>query len=216
MEPHPPRAARLRNEVALFVAVFAAVTTLGLIATEWSGVEALGLREWRSIAAMCVIVVLAVPQRIRRASWHLLANLLAFEAPRRLASPWVIDGDTIDDRASGVRYRLANIDAPETGDNAKCYNERRRGELARAVAIQLVRDSRLVSVRRTWRTDRYGRRVAFVMADGADIGETLMARGLARPWRGRRETWCGPRGGLAKIAQMGAVDFACQHCSHWR
>ncbi|MEQ1707785.1 MAG: thermonuclease family protein [Terricaulis sp.] len=165
---------------------------------------------------MCVLVVLAVPLRIRRRFWHFLANKLAFEEPRRLVAPWAIDGDTIDDRATGVRYRFANIDAPETGENAKCYNERRRGELAKAAVIQLVRRSRIVSVRRTWRTDRYGRRVAFVLADGADIGETLITRGLARPWRGRRETWCGPRGGLAKIAEMSAADFACQHCSHWR
>ncbi len=216
MEPHPWRAARLRNEVILFMAVFAVVVILGLLATHWSSVEAFVTRDWKLIAALAALVVLAAPQRMRRAAWHTIANFLAFEEPRPLASPWVIDGDTIDDRASGVRYRLANIDAPETGDNAKCYNERRRGEQAKAVATQIVRRSRIVSVRRTLRTDRYGRRVAFILADGVDIGETLIARGLARPWRGRREKWCGPRGGLARIAEMGAVGFACQHCNHWR
>jgi endonuclease YncB( thermonuclease family) len=147
--------------------------------------------------------------------WHDLTNAFAERQPRALRAPWVIDGDTIEDRAAGARYRVANIDAPETGENAKCFRERHRGELAKREAIRLVRGARSTQVRRTWRTDRYGRRVAFVLVDGQDLGEALMKRGLARPWRGRRERWCGPRGGLAKIAETGAMPFSCETCAGW-
>jgi endonuclease YncB( thermonuclease family) len=111
---------------------------------------------------------------------------------------------------------IADIDAPETGENAKCFKERQRGEEAKREAVRLVRTAKSVTVRRTWRTDRYGRRVAFIQIDGLDLGRMLVTRGLARPWRGRRERWCGKRGGLAKIAEAGAMPFSCQTCRDWR
>jgi endonuclease YncB( thermonuclease family) len=169
------------------------------------------------LALACGAIAILLPVwHWRYFLWHSFANATAFEAPKPLVRPWIIDGDTIDDRAIGVRYRLANIDAPETGDNAKCYNERRRGELATGAAIRLVRAARSVTVRRTWRTDRYGRRVAFVLVDGEDLGSALVQLGLAHPWRGSRERWCGPRGGLARISRTGGQAFACQACRRWR
>jgi len=169
------------------------------------------------LAILCAAFAILLPLWIwRYPLWHAFANATTFEAPRPLIRPWIIDGDTIDDRAIGVRYRLANIDAPETGDNAKCYNERRRGELATSAAIRLVRTANSVTVRRTWRIDRYGRRVAFVLIDGQDLGEALIQLGLAHPWRGSRERWCGPRGGLARISRTGGQMFSCQACRTWR
>jgi micrococcal nuclease len=35
-----------------------------------------------------------------------------------------------------------------------------------------------------------------VLIDGRDLGETLIAEGVARPWRGRREPWCDAGGNL--------------------
>jgi len=169
------------------------------------------------LALACAAVAIFLPiWNWRNFLWHTLANLTAFEAPRPVHRPWVIDGDTIDDGVTGVRYRLANIDAPETGDNAKCFNERQRGDQATRAAIRLVRAAREVSVRRTWRTDIYGRRVAFILVDGVDLGQTLVERGLAHPWRGVRERWCGPKGGLARISRTGGQDFACRTCSRLR
>lgn len=147
---------------------------------------------------------------------HRLANLTAWEAPKPLRSVRVIDGDTIEDRADGVRYRLANIDAPETGVRAKCFRERRAGECAAETSAALVGAAHLVSVRRTWRTDSYGRRIAFVLIDGEDLGQALMVRGVARPWRGRRVQWCGSRGGLAAIARGRGEIFDCGACRGWR
>jgi endonuclease YncB( thermonuclease family) len=124
----------------------------------------------------------------------------------------VIDGDTIQDLGTGVRYRLANIDAPETGAQARCAIERIAGECAGRVAHNMVRSAKRVEVRRTFRHDRFGRRVAFVLVDGADLGELLMARGLARPWRGRRVRWCGARGGFAQMAKNVQGAPSCRSC----
>jgi micrococcal nuclease len=38
--------------------------------------------------------------------------------------------------------------------------------------------------------DRYGRTLARVAVGGADLGEALIAAGLARRWDGRRRPWC--------------------------
>ena len=38
--------------------------------------------------------------------------------------------------------------------------------------------------------DRYGRVLATVRRDDEDLGAALIAAGLARAWRGRRESWC--------------------------
>lgn len=219
------RSKRARRNAALWLALavalagWAAYTNFAVEIADWIG----ALRaydHWASDAQIIAAVMLAVAAAqitgFDRFLWHMLANVTAFETPRPLAKPWVIDGDTIDDRATGIRYRLANIDAPETGDNAKCFHERSRGEEASRAAIQIVRSAQRVEVRRTWRTDVYGRRVAFVLVDGADLGETLMRQGLARPWRGRRERWCGGRGGLAKIAASGARAHSCGTCRAWR
>lgn len=143
--------------------------------------------------------------------WQLAANLCAGR-PRAMAAPWVIDGDTIDDLRTGARYRLANIDAPETGNHARCHYERTRGEEAKRVAIMLVRSAAHVTVRKTWRVDRYRRRVAYVLIDGDDLGELLMRRGLARPWRGRRRRWCGKNGGLAAMARLTQAQHHCRKC----
>lgn len=107
----------------------------------------------------------------------------------------VIDGDTIEDTTSGERIRLSNIDTPETGERAQCRAEREAGEVATRAAREIVA-SGAVTVRRTGRTDRYGRTIGFVLVDGRDLGEIMMDRGLARPWRGRREAWCAADGSL--------------------
>lgn len=108
----------------------------------------------------------------------------------------VIDGDTIEDRSANVTYRLVNIDTPETGSRARCVAEREAGNRATVRARTLIAAARDFAIRPTGRTDRYGRTIAFVLVDGRDLGETLIAQGLARPWRGRREPWCAADGSL--------------------
>lgn len=213
--PPPPRF-RYWREVALFAGAFCALLALGAVMHFWPLVARLHEDALYLAALSAAVILLVIPTPPRRRAWHWLANATALEDPRPLTQVWVLDGDTIEDRETETRYRLANIDAPETGDNAKCSTERARGDMAKWAAVKLVRGAQRVTVRPTWRFDRYGRRVAFVLVDGVDLGEELMKRGLARPWRGRRETWCGKRGGLARIAEAGAAPFACRHCAHWR
>lgn len=108
----------------------------------------------------------------------------------------VIDGDTLEDMSQDITYRLVNIDTPETGSRARCDAERALGDRATEAARTLVAHARQLELRPTGRLDRYGRTIAFVLIDGRDMGETLIAEGLARPWRGRREPWCDSNGNL--------------------
>lgn len=101
----------------------------------------------------------------------------------------VVDGDTFWYR--GEKFRLADINAPETG-RPKCPREaelgaratRRLGELLNAGAFTLAPnpfgDDR----------DRYGRRLRAVTRRGESIGARLTAEGLAERWQGRRGDWC--------------------------
>lgn len=175
------------------------------------------LSAFEIAAALLFVLGSTIPfRRFVRSTWHALANRVAVRDPEALGRPYVVDGDTIDDLATGVRYRLANIDAPETGDNAKCYNERVRGELAKRAAIRAVSSAGAVTVRRTFRKDRYGRTVAFVYVDGRDLGEALVAAGLAAPWRGRRKRWCGAAGQLRELSAVRGELFSCKTCESWK
>jgi micrococcal nuclease len=99
-----------------------------------------------------------------------------------------IDGDTIQ-CAGAVRVRLVNIDAPEL--RGRCALESELAARARAfVAARLAEG--VVTIRPDPRRprDRFGRTLAWVAVDGADLGEALIAEGLARRWDGRRRAWC--------------------------
>lgn len=108
-----------------------------------------------------------------------------------LSAPVVIDGDTLRDGAAV--YRLENVDAPETIRRARCPEEAALADQATREAWRLILGARRVEAVPAGRIDRYNRVVAKIFIDGADLGDALIARGLARPWRGRPETWCGHR-----------------------
>lgn len=97
----------------------------------------------------------------------------------------VTDGDTL--RAAcpqETRIRIANIDAPETD---LCPYEADRATRTLRVLVQ----GDTLTVRPLY-TDRYGRTVATIEAQGADIGQSLITTGAAQPWphsdRGRALT----------------------------
>ena len=108
----------------------------------------------------------------------------------------VVDGDTIEDMSSDITYRVVNIDTAETGSRARCTAERDLGDRAKEAVRTLISSAQRIELNATGRIDRYGRTIAFVVIDGHDMGETLIAEGLARPWRGRREPWCDASGNL--------------------
>lgn len=133
-------------------------------------------------------------------------------SPVILTRFWVVDGDTIQDNSTKTVYRLENIDCPETQNRAQCYRERRMGERAHFEAIRLLKGATAIIVRPTGKIDAYGRSIASVDVDGQDFGQLMIARGFARPWRGVRENWCGPNGGLARMAEACSANFHCKTC----
>lgn len=99
----------------------------------------------------------------------------------------VVDGDTF--WFAGEKYRIADIDTPETHP-PRCSDEARLG---RAATVRLQRwlnsgPFRLEAADRD--TDRYGRKLRIVTRGGVSVGDALIAEGLARPWDGRRQPWC--------------------------
>ena len=110
----------------------------------------------------------------------------------------VIDGDTVAVRARiwlgqaiDIRVRLAGIDTPEL--RGRCDRERQLAAEARDALSDRIAGGDV-----TLRDIRYGtyagRVVARVSAGGEpDLGEMLLASGLARTYAGRgpRPDWCG-------------------------
>jgi endonuclease YncB( thermonuclease family) len=172
---------RLRKDFALAAATFAVVLVAGVFVLPLLGDPTPAARgEPTQVAS-----VEPVPGLRGRAE--------DAPAPRRLR---VIDGDTLEDLAADITYRIENIDTPETGPRAQCTAERELGDRATREARALIAAAEEIQLSPTGRIDRYGRSIAFVLIDGRDLGETLIAEGLARPWRGRREPWCDSGGNL--------------------
>ena len=100
----------------------------------------------------------------------------------------ITDGDTI--RIGGERMRLVGFNTPETIEPV-CAEERALGQKAKARLRQLVSKGRL-SLERvrcsckpgTEGTDRcnYGRSCGVLRVDGRDVGDVLIAEGLAVPF----------------------------------
>ena len=106
-----------------------------------------------------------------------------------LAQPIVVDGDTLHDGREAT-YRVENLDAPERGWRAQCPGEAALGEAATAELRRWVASAARVEAFPIGRLDRYGRVVARIEIDGIDLGERLIAMGLAQPWRGRKADFC--------------------------
>jgi len=211
-----------RADVLLGLAAFLAVFALGM--AYFFGFETLAGSGplWILVAIVAMIVILET--KLWRIGRPHGANRGEQRAPGRapgvakpgagieLREPHVVDGDTVIDRSTRITYRLANIDAPETGDRARCNTERRYGEWAKWEAVRFVKGARGVEAVETGKTDIYGRIVAHIRVDGFDLGEILIRRGLARPWAGKREDWCGPQGALLQMAQSAGLPLHCGAC----
>lgn len=152
-------------------------------------------------AAIATLLILAscVPAGPRAPAGDVLAGDVAagdgcYEWPLR--EPLAYDGDTLYALLPGlptelreISVRVRGIDAPEL--RGRCAREIVQAEAARAETARLLRAGRWVEMCAVgW--DKYGGRVdARVMIDGRDLGQALIAAGLARPYEGdRREGWC--------------------------
>lgn len=144
-----------------------------------------------------------------KAERYATASVLSFAGPTLPAEvpTHFVDGDTFDlpiqpfsptwGRIT-VRVRVRNINTPETRrPNYKCTAEKILGDRASALTRALLsRDGAHLAVTDRDGLDDYGRVLARVTIDGVDLGEQLIAAGLARPWtdeyQGQTHNyWCG-------------------------
>lgn len=101
----------------------------------------------------------------------------------------IADGDTFTARdAAGVRVRVRvlGIDAPEAATDdkpAECGAGQARAALASLLTVGAPVTLELDP--KTEPTDRYGRRLAYVAANGRDVGAELIANGMAAAWQPR-------------------------------
>lgn len=103
----------------------------------------------------------------------------------------VIDGDTIVAcTATCQTVRISNIDAPEMPPKSKCQKEEQRALDATKRLTAMIQGRNVEIVVDARSRDRYGRTLAQVRFNGKDVGEALIAAGVARKWAGRREPWC--------------------------
>ena len=109
----------------------------------------------------------------------------------------VIDGDTIAVQVDGMpadlklKVRAYGIDTPEKGGRAKCEQEALLGIEATNATKELITSAKKVGFTNV-KWDKFGGRVdAKVIIDGVDLAETLIAKGLAKPYFGEKKTsWC--------------------------
>lgn len=108
-----------------------------------------------------------------------------------------VDGDTIRcgtermrDMGPGAPF-VSGYNAPETGQRAKCQQERLLGEQAK-LRLQELLDQRGTRVEDSGQVDTFGRPLVVVrLGNGTTAGEVLMREGYAVEWRpGRRTNWC--------------------------
>ena len=87
--------------------------------------------------------------------------------------------------------RIEDIDAPET-HKSKCASEAALGEQAKLRLLELMNEGPFDLVYTGGRDeDKYGRKLRVIERNGQSLGGMLVAEGLARPWEGRRRSWCG-------------------------
>jgi len=119
----------------------------------------------------------------------LAAALLLAAGSTFAAAIRVIDGDTVVIGSETIR--ILNIDTPEIR-HAQCDAERRLGLVAKHRLVVLLSVGPPVIRRgdkgRT--TDKYGRTLAVLSIADRDVGDVLVAEGLARRWTGKRQPWC--------------------------
>ena len=117
-----------------------------------------------------------------------LAQSITFEkcgSAKRITC--VVDGDTI--WFEGEKIRLMDYDTPEPTTNV-CGGQIER-DLAAAASdrlLELLNKNQFTIAREG--EDQYGRTLAVISVGGTNVGEILIAEGLARSWPNGIEFWC--------------------------
>lgn len=136
-------------------------------------------KSWSGLALALAILAAGI-------AWKEYGHLLK-PAEAVTSAVSVYDGDTIT--IDGERIRILGLDTPEIGPRARCAAEQQGAVAARAELERMLFRAK-VTIRRDG-TDRYGRTLAHVYADGENVARALISAGLARPYQGgKREGWC--------------------------
>jgi endonuclease YncB( thermonuclease family) len=136
---------------------------------------------WWVVSAVIVVLMIAAFAGISGAAQETVAKL---EAGITVKSIYWKDGDSgVIDK---VEFRLANVDAPETGrvgskTGAKCEGERALGFEAKAAMVALTSKAK-IEVTEVVGTDRHGRSVVRLSANGEDVIARGLADGMLKPW----------------------------------
>ena len=129
----------------------------------------------------------------------LIAPRLESSNDNTFSSIYWSDGDS--GRVGERKFRLANVDAPETGrvgarGGAECEAERQLGYEAKAVMVAFTKGKEL-SIVREYGKDRYNRVVIDLNIEGEDVSSIRRTAGHLRPWPHRgtealstKPDWC--------------------------
>jgi len=129
----------------------------------------------------------------------LAACAAAPSSAQPVTSLYWTDGDS--GRVNGTEFRLADVDAPETGGvgsrgGAKCEKERELGFKAKEFIVNATKTSK-VTITGTEEKDDFDRTVTTLAIDGKDIGQMGVKAGFLKPYvfDGQRATmpkpdWC--------------------------
>ena len=99
----------------------------------------------------------------------------------------VVDGDTIKNSDSGY-IRIIGIDTPEI--KGQCKSEKDKAVQAKKYLQSVLESSKEIKVVGN-KTDKYGRLLALVYADGVSVSGLMLQANLARVYDGgKRESWC--------------------------
>ncbi len=103
----------------------------------------------------------------------------------------VYDGDTframLPDHTKSQRVRVRGIDTAEI--KGQCQYEKDLAIKARDYARSLLFNADKVVLANVGE-DYYKRVLAIVYVDGQNLADLLIAKGLGRKWKGKRENWC--------------------------
>ena len=141
----------------------------------------------RTFATALLLASIAPNQRAMSAE--------TLEGPVKAHVERVLDGDTLEvtaiiwlDQTLTIRVRIDRIDTPEL--EARCADERHKALAARDFLVRRIEGAEVRLSQIVY--DKYGARIRAAVADArGDIGQALIAAGLARSYQGaKRLPWC--------------------------
>lgn len=144
--------------------------------------------RWIGLGLGAAVVGLAAMQPPAPALGAPAAELrVQFDMCGRIRHTCIVDGDTI--WLDGVNLRMQGYDTPEPYTDI--CGGRAEVALAHRASARLRELLNANPIRvRTFGQDRYGRTLATITIDGRDVGDILIAEGLARRWPNGHEFWC--------------------------